>query len=59
MGNYAPVMIFWDHVLGTAKLPHSVQTHISIEGDPVYPWYQQIWWPIFKFDASKNEIETK
>lgn len=59
MGNYAPVMIFWDHVFGTAKLPHSEQTHIGIEGDPVYPWYQQIWWPIFKFDASKNKVETK
>jgi sterol desaturase/sphingolipid hydroxylase (fatty acid hydroxylase superfamily) len=47
MGNYAPVLLFWDHVFGTAKLPHSQQTDIGIEGDPDYLWYQQLWWPIF------------
>lgn len=60
MGNYAPVMIFWDHVFGTAKLPHSKQDVIGIEGDPIYPWYQQLWWPIFKFDKKdKDSVETQ
>ena len=59
-GNYAPVMIFWDHVFGTARLPHAEQTHIGIEDDPVYPWYQQLWWPIFKFDKPKhNAVDAK
>lgn len=59
MGNYAPVMIFWDHVFGTAKLPHSQQEFIGIEGDPVYPWYQQLWWPIFKYRKPKADTAVE
>lgn len=47
MGNFAPVIIFWDFVFGTARLPHSRQEKIGIEGDPILPWYQQLWWPLF------------
>lgn len=54
MGNYAPVMIFWDFVFGTAKLPHRAQEHIGIQDDPNYPWYQQLFWPVFRFRSTKD-----
>jgi sterol desaturase/sphingolipid hydroxylase (fatty acid hydroxylase superfamily) len=54
MGNYAPVIIFWDFVFGTAYLPHSRQEQVGVENDPVYPWYQQLWWPIFPFATKQN-----
>ncbi len=44
MGNYAPTVIFWDFVFGTAKLAHRRQEKIGIENDPVLPWYKQLWW---------------
>lgn len=46
MGNFAPVVIFWDFVFGTARLPHEAQERIGIDGAPLYPWYQQLWWPL-------------
>jgi sterol desaturase/sphingolipid hydroxylase (fatty acid hydroxylase superfamily) len=48
MGNFAPVIIFWDFVFGTAHLPHRRQEAIGIEGDPILPWYRQLWWPLVR-----------
>lgn len=53
-GNFAPVMIFWDFVFGTARLPHEAQEKIGIEDDPHYPWYQQLWWPLFPLSRSRE-----
>lgn len=47
-GNFAPVIILWDFVFGTAHLPHQRQELIGIEDDPVLPWYRQLWWPLFR-----------
>ena len=48
MGNYAPTIIFWDFVFGTAKLPHARQESVGIKDDPILPWYRQLWWPLFR-----------
>ncbi|MFK7976342.1 MAG: sterol desaturase family protein [Halioglobus sp.] len=59
MGNYAPVLIFWDFVFGTAKLPHCEQDKIGIDHDPLYPWYQQLWWPLFKLEENNAVKNVK
>lgn len=45
MGNYAPVMMFWDFVFGTAKLPHQRQQKIGIYHDAKDHWLYQLYWP--------------
>lgn len=44
MGNYAPVLILWDVIFGTAKFPHAHQEQVGIEDDVELPWYKQLWW---------------
>jgi sterol desaturase/sphingolipid hydroxylase (fatty acid hydroxylase superfamily) len=48
MGNFAPVIILWDFIFGTAELPHEAQQQVGIEGEPVLPWYRQLWWPLLR-----------
>jgi sterol desaturase/sphingolipid hydroxylase (fatty acid hydroxylase superfamily) len=48
MGNFAPTVIFWDVVFGTAHFPHDRQECVGIEGDPILPWYRQLWWPLVR-----------
>jgi sterol desaturase/sphingolipid hydroxylase (fatty acid hydroxylase superfamily) len=48
MGNFAPTVIFWDVAFGTAHFPHQKQEKVGIADDPTYPWYRQLWWPVFR-----------
>jgi len=51
MGNFAPTVIFWDVVFGTAHFPHERQEKVGIADDPILPWYRQLWWPLFRTKA--------
>jgi sterol desaturase/sphingolipid hydroxylase (fatty acid hydroxylase superfamily) len=48
LGNFAPTIIFWDVVFGTASFPHARQEQVGIAGEADLPWYRQLWWPLFK-----------
>jgi sterol desaturase/sphingolipid hydroxylase (fatty acid hydroxylase superfamily) len=48
MGNFAPVIILWDFVFGTATLPHQAQQKVGIEGESELSWYRQLWWPLVR-----------
>ena len=53
MGNFAPTVIFWDVVFGTAHFPHAEQDKVGIQGDPILPWYRQLWWPLIRTDKAE------
>jgi sterol desaturase/sphingolipid hydroxylase (fatty acid hydroxylase superfamily) len=55
MGNFAPVIILWDFVFGTAHLPHQRQHNIGISEEPILPWYRQLWWPLVSTSVDSGE----
>jgi len=56
MGNYGSFLFMFDILHGTGTIPHQHQEGFGLpEGVYQEPWYEQLWWPIFKV---KSEVES-
>lgn len=52
--NFAPVVILWDFIFGTARLHHARPAEIGIADEPDYAWYRQLWWPLMPLRESNG-----
>jgi len=49
MGNYGSFLFIFDVLHGTGTFPHAKQEGYGLpQGVRVEPWYEQLWWPLFK-----------